>query len=75
MKDFMHKTFHIYTPIIESDSAPHVLGPLTRITWEACHTTCVGWAQRGHSCNRVTGERMDGMEDGGNGALKKHTHL
>ena len=25
--DFMHKTLHIHTPITDSDSAPHVLGP------------------------------------------------
>lgn len=43
---FMHKTIHIYTPIIESDSAPHALAlPLMHIKWEGCHTTCTGWAQ------------------------------
>lgn len=48
--DFMCKPIQTQTPVIECDSATHVLHPLTHITWEGCHTTCVGCAQKGHSC-------------------------
>ena len=72
MYDLMDKTIHIYTPIIECDSAPHVFPSLMHISWEGCRTTCSVWltAVTGSLERRWKEWKMEGM-----GGWKKHIIL
>lgn len=73
--DLMHRTIHMYTPIIESDSPTHVLGsPNRRYMGALSHSMhCTGQTLCGHNCNRVTEKAT---KDGENvGRNKTHSSM